>query len=430
MTFPHAELLPMALPFLLPLLLCAPALAQAKADAETRALIARVDAARGAARLPATLVIEGTYEVRFEGAPGGEPVAKGGFRELYAAEAARHSSDMGPFGKMERGFTKELVWETDPHMGAKRYDGAAAQTVRRWFALLRGDSPNGLYVEIARTGAEPLDGVEHVVLKMTPSRGKADTWYVDAQTGHVARIDIALPSPDSAAATWDMEETIDSQLRFGDWRAVDGVFHAHRRELRMGPATVASTCTKITAGGSIEAAALAPPEAVTKLKPKVSGRPIGDPAGATYEIEERQPQPVASIRVQCKPAEISATLAVLLPEVMAHLTATGARMTGPPFSRYHAFGDDSVDLEAGIPVAQPIAEKGRVKNGELPGGKVVTAVHFGPYEKLGAAHAALRKHLDQHELKSRGGPWEVYWTDPGMVPDSSKWRTQLFAPIE
>ena len=29
-----------------------------------------------------------------------------------------------------------------------------------------------------------------------------------------------------------------------------------------------------------------------------------------------------------------------------------------------------------------------------------------------------------------GGAWEVYWTDPGVVPDSSKWRTQLFMPIE
>jgi effector-binding domain-containing protein len=198
----------------------------------------------------------------------------------------------------------------------------------------------------------------------------------------------------------------------------------------MGPATVRQTCTRIAPGAEIDPAQLAPPEAVTKLKPKATGRPIGDPAGATYEIVERQPQPVASIRVQCKPAEISATLAVLLPEVMAQLTATGAKMAGAPFSRYHAFGADSIDLEAGIPVIAPITAKGRVKNSELPGGKVLTAWHIGPYEKLGGAHEALSAYAAQHKLKSRGGPWEVYWTDPGMVPDSSKWRTQLFVPIE
>jgi AraC family transcriptional regulator len=105
-------------------------------------------------------------------------------------------------------------------------------------------------------------------------------------------------------------------------------------------------------------------------------------------------------------------------------------MAGPPFSRYHAFGESEVDVEAGFPVAKPITEKGRIKNGELPAGKVVQGWHVGSYEKLSEAHEALRAHLAAKGLKARGGPWEVYWTDPGMVPDPAKWRTQLFAPIE
>ena len=32
-------------------------------------------------------------------------------------------------------------------------------------------------------------------------------------------------------------------------------------------------------------------------------------------------------------------------------------------------------------------------------------------------------------LEAAGGPWEVYWTNPGMVPDPAKWRTQIFAPL-
>src|SRR5262249_14166485 len=106
------------------------------------------------------------------------------------------------------------------------------------------------------------------------------------------------------------------------------------------------------------------------------------------------------------------------------------KMVGAPFSRYHELRGDEVDLECGIPVAKPIAEKGRVKNGELPGGKSVMTWHVGPYEKLLAAHQSLRSYLDANHLKSCGGVWEFYWTDRGIVPDPAKWRTQLFVPIE
>jgi effector-binding domain-containing protein len=58
------------------------------------------------------------------------------------------------------------------------------------------------------------------------------------------------------------------------------------------------------------------------------------------------------------------------------------------------------------------------------------AWHVGPYEKLADAHQSLRAYVDAHRMQARGGLWEVYWTDPGIVPDPSKWRTQLFMPIE
>jgi effector-binding domain-containing protein len=157
---------------------------------------------------------------------------------------------------------------------------------------------------------------------------------------------------------------------------------------------------------------------------------FGPDGAPNFRVVEKQAQPVASIRIKCKPSEISEQLSILLPEVMAHLTATGAKMAGAPFSRYHSFGPDEIDLEAGIPVKQPIDEKGRIKNSELPAGKAVSCMHVGPYEQLSKAHEGLMQYAKQHELKQRGGQWEIYWTDPGMVPDPKKWRTELFLPIE
>jgi effector-binding domain-containing protein len=413
------------------MILCAAAPAQGRTGAEVKTLLAKIDAARGKpAQQPATLAIEGDYTVSFAGAS--EPVARGKFREVFAGtDRARHTSEMGEHGAMERGVTGELAWELDPALGAKVYAGAQAATVRRYFALLRGGSPNDLpYQEITHAGSEQLDGREHAVLRMTPAEGKADVWYVDSGSGHVTRIDIALPAPESADATFGLDDSMDSQITFGDWRKVGGVQFPHRRTLQMGPATVAFTCTKVEAGVRTDPAAFTPPKAVLELESRPASRAFDAAGKATCQIVERDAQRVASIRVKCKPDEISATLAVVLPEVMAHLNATGARMAGAPFSRYHAFGETEIDLEAGIPVAKPITEKGRVKNGELPAGKAVTAWHVGPYEKLGEAHGLLQAYVAANRLKPRGGPWEIYWTDPGMVPDPAKWRTQLFVAIE
>ena len=416
----------MALPILIP---CAAAPAQSQPDADARSIVAKIDAARGAP--PPALSIEGTFAVTFEGAGADAPPIKGKFREAFAGTSrARHTSELGEHGSMERGITDDLAWEVDPAMGAKVHSGSNALTVRRYFALLRGARPSELYEKFARTGTKALDGKEHVVLKMTPAEGKPDTWYVDPDKWTVRRVDIALPTPESADSGFGIDDAMDSQITFDDWKSVGGAQIPQRRTMRIGPATVALTCTKVEAPAKLEPAVFMPPEAVTKIKGKPVAKAFDAEGKPSYQVVEREAQPVATIRVKCKPSEISATLSVLLPEVMAHVNAIGVRLTGAPFSRYHAIGDDEVDIEAGLPVAKPITEKGRVKSSELPAGKAVTVWHVGPYEKLGEAHHQLRAHLAANGLKARGGPWEIYWTDPGMVPEPSKWRTQIFAPIE
>jgi effector-binding domain-containing protein len=411
---------------------CAAAPAQAQAAAEVEALLAKIEAVRGRpGQAPAGLAIEGTFAVTFAGSPSSEPVAQGKFREVFAgAERARHTSDMGEFGKMERGVTEQLAWELDPSMGPKVFTGAQAAVVRRSFAVQRGASPRELYAKIERTGVHDIDGREHVVLRMIPAQGKPDTWYVDAATGTLARIDTMLPAPESADATWDMSDWIEAHLTFSDWKTVGAVQFPHRRTLAMGPATVTNVCSKIDAGAQIESASFTPPDAVHKVKDKPSPKITDADGKPVYQLVERESQSVASIRTKCKPSEISATLAELLPEVMAHLNATGAKMAGAPFSRYHAFGPEMIDLEAGIPVSQPITENGRVKNSELPAGKAVTVWHIGPYEKLTGAHEGLQAYLAANKLTASGGPWELYWTDPGLVPDPAKWRTQLFVAVQ
>lgn len=61
--------------------------------------------------------------------------------------------------------------------------------------------------------------------------------------------------------------------------------------------------------------------------------------------------------------------------------------------------------------------------------KALVAWHFGPYDKLSETHQRMMAYLEANGLERRGAPWDEYWTDPGMEPDPSKWRTKVVWPV-
>ena len=152
----------------------------------------------------------------------------------------------------------------------------------------------------------------------------------------------------------------------------------------------------------------------------------------SYQVEIRTvpSQHVLSIRAQCHVAELGAMLSEILPEVWRYIRKNGVAPSGPPFTRYHGFDNDRVDIEGGLPVPTPLAGEGRIVAGTLPGGPVATTVHLGPYDRLPDAHDALHVWIHEHNKNSAGPQWELYWTDPGLEPDPNKWKTELMWPIE
>ena len=150
-----------------------------------------------------------------------------------------------------------------------------------------------------------------------------------------------------------------------------------------------------------------------------------------YAIETRvlQPQTTASIRMIVAPAEIGPILGELLPEVWNYLESQGVPPAGPPFTTLPRIRPERVDLEAGLPVAASVASAGRITSEQLPGGRVAVTWHVGPYEGLRGAYQAIEDWLAAEGHEPAGVPWEVYWTDPGEVPDPAAWRTEVFQPI-
>lgn len=150
-----------------------------------------------------------------------------------------------------------------------------------------------------------------------------------------------------------------------------------------------------------------------------------------YEIEVKDldAQPVVTVRTTTRPEQVAATLGELLPEVWTYVFSQDARPAGPPFTRYHRYEADAVELEAGVPVSAPVASAGRIAAGTLPAGPAAITWHAGPYDTLSNAYEAVEAWLAAGGRRPGGAPWEIYWSDPGAEPDPAKWHTELVWPL-
>lgn len=158
----------------------------------------------------------------------------------------------------------------------------------------------------------------------------------------------------------------------------------------------------------------------------------------TPAVEEvtLQPQPVASIRGTIPIAQIGPSMGERLEALGAFVQREGLAVVGPPFARYHSFGEAETDLEVGVPVRAPISGKGAVAAGALPGGPAIATWHFGAHDRLGEAYARIHGWLAEHGQAADGPAWEIYhWIDlsqpPGDAPpaEPATWRVQLVQPI-
>ncbi|MDQ3929722.1 MAG: GyrI-like domain-containing protein [Chloroflexota bacterium] len=158
--------------------------------------------------------------------------------------------------------------------------------------------------------------------------------------------------------------------------------------------------------------------------------------GTGVQVLQLEPQAFFCIRETVPVANLGEAMGARLGVIRGYLQQGNAKVAGPPFVRYHTFGDTETDFELGIPVAEPVESEGRITTGELPGGPAVTTWHVGAHDKLGEAYARIQAFIEQHGYEASGPAWEVYyWLDPNQEADPtnwdpSTWRTQLVQPLK
>jgi effector-binding domain-containing protein len=135
----------------------------------------------------------------------------------------------------------------------------------------------------------------------------------------------------------------------------------------------------------------------------------------------------AVVRGEIRREDFAEWLADAFGAVYGCLRRNGLPPGGPPFARFTFLGD-VVAAEAGFPVAREVSGDGRVEPSTLPDGQAAVTTHMGRYEDLDQAYEAIRSWLAANGYEAAGPHWEIYYTDPNVVPDPRRWRTDVVIP--
>jgi effector-binding domain-containing protein len=141
-------------------------------------------------------------------------------------------------------------------------------------------------------------------------------------------------------------------------------------------------------------------------------------------LEQCSSIPLAVVRRQASSAELPR----VVPDACGTVWNVVRSQKIPGAGRHVAlYWDHVINLEVGVELQAPFAGHGEVIGSATPAGPVATAVHFGPYNRLGDAHAAIQQWCTANVRTLAGPNWEIYghWTDE-WNRDPSKIRTDVY----
>ena len=149
------------------------------------------------------------------------------------------------------------------------------------------------------------------------------------------------------------------------------------------------------------------------------------------EVTTIASMPALSVKDSVKATDIGVFLETYFPQLYMYTIRQGGTPTGHPYAVYYSWDPEGLILmEAGIPLTEALEGEGVMMATKTPGGKVVKAVYYGPYEETAKVYNALEQYMNVLKIEKAGPPWEVYVTDPMQEPDPAKRETIIYFPVK
>ncbi len=147
-----------------------------------------------------------------------------------------------------------------------------------------------------------------------------------------------------------------------------------------------------------------------------------------WSIVERPSQTALTIRTQVSLVALATTIGKSLTAIIQYASDKGYVPLGPPFVAYHGVDGQEQDVEMGFPFTSDIQESHTMHGHEIPGGKLATYHHVGPYDQLPDVRTALEQWLKAHGHTKAGATYEIYLNDP-QTTAPERLETEIMCPL-
>lgn len=150
---------------------------------------------------------------------------------------------------------------------------------------------------------------------------------------------------------------------------------------------------------------------------------------SSYEIKEIELSPRTYIgkRAVVRFAEISNFYTQNLGAIFQVIQDKKLTMSGAPSGLFFVYDEQKgeTDMAAAIPVLENNSTIEGYENWTISG-KALKIAYYGDYNKMEAAHDAMKTYMKSHNLKMQTPGIEEYVTDPTTEKDTSKWLTNIY----
>lgn len=139
----------------------------------------------------------------------------------------------------------------------------------------------------------------------------------------------------------------------------------------------------------------------------------------SYEIKilELPDQPTLVMRTTTSVEKLPEFFSRAYSGIMAYLGELSEQPSGMPFCAYFNLDMSALKVEAGFPVSRSIEGKGDLEAGMIPGGRYISTVHEGAYDKVQPAYDALTEWAEENGEEPTGIAYEYYLNDPSEGPE-------------
>jgi effector-binding domain-containing protein len=154
--------------------------------------------------------------------------------------------------------------------------------------------------------------------------------------------------------------------------------------------------------------------------------------GMEVSLTEVEALPIYYIEGESKISEMSSDFfGMRYGKLAGYLGADAQNMLEMPLAIAEVWDEenDRAVIKVAMACESEKAGNEEIKKGMTHGGKAVKCIYMGPYDQTEKAHEAIGKYIEEKNLAMAGAPWEVYVTDPGTEPDSTKWVTHVYYPV-